>query len=82
MFSKIFFLLLVMAIDSIRAVIMSQIEEGVVNDLPGKTLLNIVQSITRDPEYLTLSYQQQYDVIETLIAFLLQQSERKHSIFK
>ena len=77
MFLKIYFfiqfLLLVLAVSISRAAILRRNEE--VNEVQARTLLSLVQSITQDPEYLALSYQQQYGVIETLLAILLQQNE-------
>ena len=44
-----------------------------------KTLLTIVQAITSDPEYLALSYEQQYSVLETILGFLIQYKMDKNS---
>jgi hypothetical protein len=44
-----------------------------------KTLLTIVQAITSDPEYLALTYEQQYSVIETILGFLIQYKMEKNS---
>jgi len=43
-----------------------------------KTLLTIVQAITSDPEYLALTYEQQYSVIETILDFLVQYKRKKN----
>jgi hypothetical protein len=43
-----------------------------------KTLLTIVQAITSDPEYLALTYEQQYSVIETILDFIVQYKREKN----
>jgi hypothetical protein len=78
MFSKMFlfiqFFLLVLVVSISSAILRRKIEE--VSEVEARTILSLVQSITQDPEYLALSYQEQYGVIETLLEILLQQNGR------
>ncbi len=74
MFLFIQFFLLVLVVSISSAILRRKIEE--VSEVEARTILSLVQSITQDPEYLALSYQEQYGVIETLLEILLQQNGR------
>ena len=79
MFFLIQFLLFVLVVSISSTARLRRNEEVI--DVQARTLLSLVQSITQDPEYLALSYQEQYAVIETLLAILLQQSESNYNSF-
>ena len=73
------FLLFVLVVSISSAARLRRNEEVI--DVQARTLLSLVESITQDPEYVALSYQEQYAVIETLLAILLQQSESNYNSY-